>query len=103
MAYNEKLVNRLDSVIKRKKGFVKMKMFGGVGIFQNGTMCGIVDSSGRLFLRAGAGNRAMFEAAGSERHGKMPYFSVPDAVRDDAGLLRDWAKASATAAREAKK
>ena len=52
MAYNEKLVNRLDSVIKRKKGFVKMKMFGGVGFLHNGNMCFGVHTD-YLILRLG--------------------------------------------------
>ena len=79
------------------------KMFGGVGLFQAGTMFGIVDSSGGFFLRAGEANRASFESAGSERHGKMPYFSVPAAVFDDPKEFVTWGATAAAVAHAAKK
>lgn len=79
------------------------KMFGGLGIFESGTMFGIVDSSGRIFFRAGESNMALFEEAGSDRHGKMPYYSIPDSVLDDPASLRSWGDAAVGASRTAKK
>lgn len=78
------------------------KMFGGVGVFESGTMFGIIDSAGAIFFRAGD-NVAHFEAAGSSRHGKMPYFSVPDSVLGDSGELLAWAQTAIDASRAAKK
>ena len=75
------------------------KMFGGVGIFESGTMFGIVDSSGGVFFRAGAANSQLFEDAGSSRHGKMPYFSVPSSVLDDSAALHSWGDAAVDASR----
>jgi len=39
MAYNEKLAEKLNIFIKGKKGFVAMRMFGGIGFLLNGNMC----------------------------------------------------------------
>lgn len=64
------------------------KMFGGFGLFESGTMFGIVDSKGALFFRADPDDVESIEAEGSIRHGKMPYWSVPPEVAaDDERLL----------------
>jgi len=39
MATNNHLSLRLEEFVKRKQGFVKMKMFGGVGFLLRGNMC----------------------------------------------------------------
>ena len=78
------------------------KMFGGVGIFESGVMFGIIDSGGAPFLRAGPSNEERFEEAGSTRHGRMPYYSIPDSVLADDGTLAEWAAAAAQVAHEAK-
>ena len=79
------------------------KMFGGVGIFEGATMFGIVDSSGGIYLRGGSANAALFEQAGSVRHGKMPYFSVPPSRLSDAVALRSWGAAAVEVSRSEKK
>ena len=75
------------------------KMFGGVGLFTAGSMFAIIDSSGALFLKADDSNRARFEDAGAERHGRMPYWSVPADVESDRARLLEWATLSAAVAR----
>ncbi len=67
------------------------KMFGGHGVFLDDVMFGIVDSSGHCFLRADDESAPEFEALGSEKHGRMPYWAVPGAVRDDLDRLVEWA------------
>ena len=79
------------------------KMFGGVGIFESGTMFGIIDSRGRAFFRSGEANAALFEKAGSERHGKMPYYSVPESVLNDSAELSAWGTAAIESSRSEKK
>lgn len=79
------------------------KMFGGHGIFERGTMFALVNSEAELFLKVSDTNRAQFEAAGSEQHGKMPYFAVPGDVLEDPDMLRDWAKISIKIAHSTKK
>lgn len=70
------------------------KMFGGHGIFEGGKMFAIIDSSGDLYLKASDANRGDFEAAGAEKHGRMPYWSIPADVLEDDEKLRTWAEAS---------
>lgn len=79
------------------------KMFGGVGIFGDDVMFVIVDSAGNVFLRVDDGNRDRFEAAGAEKHGRMPYYAVPAAVLNDEAALLEWAGGSLRVAKDAKK
>jgi len=39
MAYDEKLAERLSSLVKGRKGFAEKKMFGGMAFMLNGNMC----------------------------------------------------------------
>jgi len=93
---------RLVPLLEKAGDVTSKKMFGGVGLFETGTMFGIIDSAGDIFFRAGD-DVAHFEAAGSGRHGKMPYFSVPDSVLDDSSELLAWAQTAIDASRAAKK
>ena len=78
-------------------------MFGGYGLFSDGTMFGLVDSTGALHLRVGDDTRGQFEEAGGVAHGRMPYYSVPEAVRVDRTKLLEWAGSAAAIAKAAKK
>ncbi len=70
------------------------KMFGGVGIFGEANMFVIVDSQGTVYLKADAAMAEEFEAAGGEKHGRMPYWSIPEKVLADPDALLDWARRS---------
>lgn len=76
------------------EGVTSKKMFGGHGIFHNDKMFGIVDSKGQYFLKADDTNKAIFEAHNTEKHSKMPYFSIPDEVMNNQEKLVEWAKKS---------
>ncbi len=68
-------------------------MFGGYGIFRDGAMFGIVDTAGEWYLKANDDRQAAaFEEAGSHKHGRMPYWSVPEAVAGDEAALAAWAR-----------
>lgn len=78
------------------------KMFGGLGIYHDGTIFAILMSDGVLKLK-GAGDMAdVFDAEGWERwtysrEGSdkvtaMPYWTVPDALLDDPEAAGDWAR-----------
>lgn len=71
------------------------KMFGGCGIFISGKMFALVDSSGTAHLKADEELSSRYLEAGSVRHGRMPYYSIPDDIMADKGRLKDWATASA--------
>ena len=66
VAYNRKLAQRLEALVKTKKGFAQIKMFGGVGFLLNGNMCfGVYKED--LILRLGEGTA---EKVLKERHTK---------------------------------
>ena len=72
--------------------------FGGHGLFKDDVMFAIVDSEGRLYLRADGSTAMAFEAAGSTQHARMPYWEVPQPVREDPEQLREWAATAAEVA-----
>ena len=39
MSYNLLLSQRIDQLIKNKKGFIRKEMFGGIGYMLHGNMC----------------------------------------------------------------
>lgn len=78
------------------------KMFGGFGVFESGVMFALVDRDGTPFLRAVAATEARYIEAGSNKHG-MPYWSIPDRVLADDGLLLEWAGEALEVARAAKR
>ena len=84
------------------------KMFGGVGIFKEGTMFAMI--GGNSFrLRVDDTNKPDFEAKGmkpfeskSKKKG-MPYWEVPADVLEDKKVLKKWAKKAYDAAVNGKK
>lgn len=86
----ELLVEKLKSIT----GITAKKMFGGNGIFWEGKMFGIVDSKGQSFLKVNDSNQVAFEEKGSLKHGKMPYYAIPDDILSDEIALVNWAKKS---------
>lgn len=70
------------------------RMFGGNGIFHEGKMFGIVDSTGKCFLKVDDTNRADFEAEDSEKHNRMPYYAIPREVIADSSKLIKWSEKS---------
>lgn len=75
-------------------GITSKKMFGGHGIFHNDKMFGIVDSKGQYYIKADDSMIAEYESKGSHRHGKMPYYSIPDDVISNHDLLINWVNKS---------
>jgi len=85
-------------------GPVQMRpMFGGHGLFVEGVMFALVDSSGGCFLRVGPSNVAPYDAAGSAAHGRMPYRRIPETVRADDRQLLEWARLALHVAGAAKR
>lgn len=68
------------------------RMFGGHGIFHDGSMFAMVDSRAHVYLKAKGDHSQVYEDAGAVKHDRMPYWSVSREVADDEDLLREWAK-----------
>ena len=82
----------LEAKLGHIDGITTKKMFGGYGIFHDSKMFGLINSRGEGFLKVSEATQQKFEAAGSHRHSKMPYFSIPEAVFADHDQLSAWAQ-----------
>lgn len=86
-------------------GVTTRKMFGGLGLYRDGTIFAVMLSDGRLFLKGAPGFVPELEAAGCEqwvyerengKTGAMPYWSLPDTALDDPEVACDWAARALT-------
>ena len=93
---------RLEVGLSRLGDISIRKMFGGYGVFETGTMFALVDSQGGIFFKVDSTNLERYEEAGSTKHGRMPYYRVPDIVLDDEPALEEWAQSSIMVSRNAK-
>lgn len=84
-------------------------MFGGLGVYFDGTFFAII-TGGTIYLKTSEGMRARFEAERSlpfsyqtktGRTQLTSYWRLPERLLDDIDELRDWARESIDAAREA--
>ena len=78
------------------------RMFGGYGVFLNGSMFALISRNDELFLKADDVNRATFEDRGSKTHGRMPYYSAPPESLESWQEMELWATGAVDAARRAK-
>ena len=74
------------------------RMFGGAGLFRDGTMFGLV-ANDCVYLKVADENRADFEAVGAEpfrpykdKSRVMSYYEVPADVLESPPALVDWAQ-----------
>ena len=79
------------------------KMFGGFGIFKDKTMFGLVTSDGTAFFKADESTIQKYEAAGSDKHGRMSYYKIPDKISQDQSKLLEWASEAISIAEAGKK
>jgi DNA transformation protein len=83
-------------------------MFGGVGIYADGMIFGLMDDD-TTYLKVDDGNRGAFEAAGmgpfrpfGDSHA-MQYYELPAELLEDADALRPWVAGALDAARAARR
>lgn len=108
MAVNKDLLAFVEDQMEPFGDVVFKKMFGGVGLFKDGLMFGMI--GGSVFrLKVDAENLDDYTSRGMEqwspsKKGKgMPYWEVPADVLEDSGALKEWAQKSFEAALRAKK
>jgi DNA transformation protein len=105
-----KLVADLDAKLAPLGHFRARPMFGGYGLYLDGTIFGLI-AWDKVWLRVDDRSRPAFENAGMEpftysRSSKavtLTYFRCPDPVLADAGKLRKWAKEARRASLERQK
>ncbi len=74
-------------------GVTSRAMFGGYGIFHEGTMFALI-SKANLYFKVDDSNIAAYEQAGSQRFQLTSYYEVPADVFEDTDKLTDWANTS---------
>ena len=84
-------------------------MFGGVGIYSEGMIFGLMDDD-TTYLKVDDGNRGSFEAAGmgpfnpfGDGQHVMQYYELPADLLEDADALRPWVAGALDAARAARR
>ena len=102
--------DHLRDLFEPMGGVSLRKMFGGLGIFRDGVMFGLV-ADDELYLKVDETNEAAFEAEGCGpfvyaargREMEMSYRRLPERLYDEPDEFRDWAlKAFAVADRTRK-
>lgn len=64
-------------------GITTRKMFGGMCLYQGGTVFALLSSDGRLYLKAKDDLADQLQSGGSTQFHNMPYWSLPEAALDD--------------------
>ena len=94
IAFVEDLFSDLGPVSVRK-------MFGGLGIYADGTIFAVLMSDGTLKLKGAGDMPAAYAAEGWEAWtytrkdgaaSSMPYWTMPEALLDDPEAACDWAR-----------
>ncbi|MBI1286331.1 MAG: hypothetical protein GC178_02025 [Flavobacteriales bacterium] len=109
MAVSERTIQYAVDQLSEFGEVTTRKMFGGVGIYRNGIMFGLITSKNEFMLRVGDETRNDYENRGSKplTHAKMkhamPYWEVPAEIAEDRNELRIWAEKAYEIAAAAKK
>jgi len=77
-------------------------MFGGYGIFLDGSMFALITRDNRLFLKADDINRPQFEQLDLEPFGNMPYYAPPLDSQKGWPQMEPWARGAVAASERAK-
>ncbi len=100
----------LHDLLGDVEGITARGMFSGYGLYQHGTIFGLI-IEGVLYLKVGERTQAAYEAAGSQpfrydrRNGTtvaMSYWEVPEAVLSDRSTLARWVADAVAMSRSAK-
>ncbi|MCA9985645.1 MAG: TfoX/Sxy family protein [Anaerolineales bacterium] len=96
--YAEYIMDLLGPI---EPGAKPRKMFGGVGVFLDGIMFGLITSADVFHLRVDEVNRPDFETLDQPQFMNMPYFEAPAGILDDQDELQAWVEKAIAASRRA--
>ncbi len=109
MSANDDVLEILSEALHRLGTVSGRRMFGGVGVYFDGTFFAIIDD-GVIYLKTSDETRPTFEAEASHAFSYMTkkgpaelttYWRLPERLLDETDELTDWARASVAAARNA--
>ncbi len=92
-SYKEYIEEQLSNI----DGLHYKSMFGGIGVYCDGVMFGLVSSKDGFFLRTDTTNASQFEDLGysnfnpMKKGSGMPYHEVPVEVLEHRDTLTEWA------------
>ena len=99
----KRVVDMFTGRIKPLGEITYKKMFGGYGVFESGTMFALVPKDGGIYLKSGQANMARFEEVSANKHGRMPYYQIPEGVYSDDSHLLEWTREAIEVSKAAKK
>ncbi len=102
MTKESKFVSQLLQIVAPLGNVQVKSMFGGYGVFLEGSMFALVTRDDELFLKADGANRSGFEERGLKPYRKMPYFAAPPECLTDWAGMEQWARGAVAAAARAK-
>ena len=90
----------LSDTLGHIEGITSKKMFGGYGLYYNGTIFGIITDVDELRFKVDDTTRSTYEEKGSEPYIftgyknrpplVMQYYLVPEDVQEDRELVEQW-------------
>ena len=101
MAVPDEYIDYIMDQLKPVGEVSPKKMFGGVGIFMQGKMFGMLNSKGTFLLKVDDSNVQDYISRGmspfthdKNKTSKMPYYEVPSDVIEDPEALKIWSEKS---------
>ena len=110
MAAIPAIVELLQEVLNGLGVFKARRMFGGHGLYLDGTFFAILDD-GVLFFKVSDATRSAYEAEGmgpftyqtkTGEHALNSYWRLPERLLDEPGDMREWVRAAVHAAQTSK-
>lgn len=98
----------MADVLGHIDGVTSRAMFGGWGIYKDGTIFGLI-ADGELYFKVNDENRQYFEDAGSHafhysskdrKAVTMSYWTLPEEVMENRDDLEEWVRRSVAAGRK---
>ncbi|MAZ40632.1 hypothetical protein CL654_00735 [bacterium] len=103
----------MNDVLGDVRGVTSKKMFGGYGIYKNGTIFALIVDNGELYFKVDEELKEKFKKAGSEpfvytghktkKATEMPYWLLPEKVMEDPDELQEWVEDSVAVSKKSKK
>ena len=103
MAVSDEQIAFVHDLFRALPGVSTRKMFGGLGIYSEGTIFAVIGPEDRLLLKARHALADDLAAEGCEqwsydgklgKPSRMPYWTFPDAALDDPDEACAWARRS---------
>lgn len=102
MAVTDEQIESIRDLFEGVGPITTRKMFGGLGIYSEGTIFAVLMSDGQIRLKgvgpmvdtfdAEGWKRWTYTREGSDKVTAMPYWSLPDAMLDDPDEAGTWAR-----------